>query len=198
MAENEFTPDDVKTALDAFVDRSSDAAVPIMESFAELQEKRATRLADAEARLKEHLGEDDPRVTALRQSAFAAEGLKRSLRTTAVRDDRLPKLRAQEWMVFGRVLDSGGRPVVGVTVRVFDRDRKYDDLLGETETDEYGDFSVVYHERVFAEAGEDLPELYVMVEDQRGNLLYSSRDEIRYEAGRAEYFHVVLSEDQGQ
>ena len=198
MAENEFTPDDVKTALDAFVDRSSDAAVPIMESFAELQEKRATRLADAEARLKEHLGEDDPRVTALRQSAFAAEGLKRSLRTTAVRDDRLPKLRAQEWMVFGRVLDSGGRPVVGVTVRVFDRDRKYDDLLGETETDEYGDFSVVYHERVFAEAGEDLPELYVMVEDQRGNVLYSSRDEIRYEAGRAEYFHVVLSEDQGQ
>jgi len=198
MAENEFTPDDVKTALDAFVDRSSDAAVPIMESFAELQEKRATRLADAEARLKEHLGEDDSRVTALRQSAFAAEGLKRSLRTTALRDDRLPKLRAQEWMVFGRVLDSGGRPVVGVTVRVFDRDRKYDDLLGETETDEYGDFSVVYHERVFAEAGEDLPELYVMVEDQRGNLLYSSRDEIRYEAGRAEYFHVVLSEDQGQ
>jgi hypothetical protein len=195
MAENEFTPDDVKTALDTFVDRSSDAAVPIMESFAELQEKRATRLADAEARLKEHLGEDDPRVTALRQSAFAAEGLKRSLRTTAVRDDRLPKLRAQEWMVFGRVVDSGGRPVVGVTVRVFDRDRKYDDLLGETTTDEYGDFAVVYHERDFAEAGEGLPELYVMVEDQRGRLLYSSRDAIRYEAGRAEYFHIVLSEN---
>jgi len=198
MADNEFTPDDVKTALDTFVDRSSDAAVPIMESFAELQEKRATRLADAEARLREHLGEDDPRVTALRQSAFAAEDLKRSLRTTAVRDDRLPKLRAQEWMVFGRVLDSGGRPVVGVTVRVFDRDRKYDDLLGETETDEYGDFAVVYHERVFAEAGEDLPELYVMVEDRQGNLLYSSRDELRYEAGRAEYFQIVLGEQQAQ
>jgi len=198
MADNEFTPDDVKTALDTFVDRSSDAAVPIMESFAELQEKRATRLADAEARLQEHLGEDDPRVTALRQSAFAAEGLKRSLRTTAVRDDRLPKLRMQEWMVFGRVLDSGGRPVVGVTVRVFDRDRRYDDLLGETETDEYGDFAVVYHERDFAEAGEGLPELYVMVEDRQGNLLYSSRAELRYEAGRAEYFQIVLGEQQAQ
>jgi hypothetical protein len=198
MADNEFTPDDVKGALDAFIDRSSDVAVPIMEDFAELQERRAARLADAGARLEEHLGEDDPRVTALRQSASAAEDLKRALRTTAVRDDRLPKVGPQEWMVFGRVLDSGGRPVTGVRVRVFDRDRRYDDLLGETETDEYGDFSVVYHERVFAEAGEALPELYVMVEDQRGNQLYSSRDELRYEASRAEYFQIVLGEQHAE
>jgi Transthyretin-like family len=196
MTENEFTPGDVKVALDAFIDQSSDAAVPIMEGFAELQERRATRLADAEVRLKEGLGEDHPRVVALRQSAFAAEDLKRSLRTTAVRDGRLPKLGEHQWMVFGRVLDSGGRPVTGVRVRVFDRDRRYDDLLGETETDEYGDFSVVYHERVFAEAGEDLPELYVMVEDQQEHLLYSSRDELRYEAGRAEYFQIVLAQQQ--
>lgn len=198
MADNEFTPDDVKGALDTFIDRSSDAAVPIMQSFAELQERRAERLAGAVSRLTEELGEDDPRVTALRRSAFAAEDLKRSLRTTAARDDRLPKVGPQEWMVFGRVLDSGGRPVAGVRVRAFDRDRRYDDLLGETTTDEYGNFAVVYHERVFAEAGEDLPELYVMVEDQQGSLLYSSRDEIRYEAGRSEYFHIVLSENPGQ
>jgi hypothetical protein len=198
MADNEFTPEDVKGALDAFIDRSSDAAVPIMEGFAQLQERRAARLANAGARLEEHLGEDDPRVTALRQGASAAEDLKRSLRTTAVRDDRLPKAGPQEWMVFGRVLDSGGRPVTGVRVRVFDRDRRYDDLLGETETDEYGDFAVVYHERVFAEAGEDLPELYVMVEGRRGNLLYSSRDELRYEASRAEYFQIVLGEQQAE
>jgi hypothetical protein len=198
VADNEFTLEDVKGALDAFIDRSSDAAVPIMEGFAELQERRAARLTDAGARLEEHLGEDDPRVTAMRQGAFAAKDLKRSLRTTAARDDRLPKMGPQEWMVFGRVLDSGGRPVTGVRVRVFDRDRRYDDLLGETETDEYGDFAVVYHERIFAEAGEELPELYVMVEDRRGNQLYSSRDELRYEASRAEYFQIVLGDQEAE
>lgn len=198
MADNEFTPDDAKAALDTFIDRSSGAAVPIMKGFAELQERRATRLADAEARLREHLGEDHPRVVALRRTTFEAEVLERSLRTTAVRDDRLPRTGPQEWMVYGRVLDSGGRPVTGVRVRVFDRDRKYDDLLGDSETDEYGDFAVVYHERDFAEAGEELPELYVMVEDRRGNLLYSSRDELRYEAGRAEYFQIVLGEQQAE
>jgi hypothetical protein len=33
-----------------------------------------------------------------------------------------------------------------------------------------------------------------MVEDQEGNQVYSSRDELRFEAGRAEYFQIVLDE----
>ena len=49
-----------------------------------------------------------------------------------------------------------------------------------------------------AEAGEELPESYVMVEDQRGNPLYSSRDELRHEARRAEYFQIVLGEQQAE
>ncbi|MBA2713586.1 MAG: hypothetical protein H0U55_08550 [Rubrobacteraceae bacterium] len=194
MADNEFTPDEVKAALDAFIDRSSDAATPMMRSFAELQEKRAARLSDAEARLKEHLGEDHPRVMALRQTSLAAEDLRRSLRATAVRDSRIPRLEPLQWMVFGRVLDPARRPATGMIVRVFDRDRKYDDLLGVTRTDEYGDFFVVYHERDFAETHENLPELYVMVEDEEGSTLYSSRDELRFEAGRAEYFEIVLDQ----
>jgi hypothetical protein len=194
MPDNEFTPDDVKAALDAFIDGSSEAALPMMRSFAELQEKRAVRLSDAEARLKERLGEAHPQVMGLRQGALAAEDLRRSLRTTATRDSRIPRLEELQWMVFGRVLDQAGRPATGMTVRVFDRDRKYDDLLGVTTTDEYGDFFVVYHERDFAETGENLPELYVMVEDQEGNQVYSSRDELRFEAGRAEYFQIVLDE----
>ena len=89
-------------------------------------------------------------------------------------------------MVYGQVVDEAGEPLEGLRVQVCDRDRKYDDLLGDTETDEHGDFSVVYHERDFAEVGEELPELYVVVEDQGGNKLYSSRDSVRAEAGRVD------------
>jgi hypothetical protein len=197
MSDQEFTPDDVRAvraALDAFIDGSTRAAVPMMGSFAELQEKRAAHLSDAGARLEERLGEDHPRVMDLRQSFLAADGLRRSLRETAARDSRIPRLEALQWMVLGRVLDRAGEPATGMTVRVFDRDRQYDDLLGVTTTDEYGDFAVVYHERDFAEPGEDLPELYVMVEDREGNQVYSSRDGLRFEAGRAEYFQIILDE----
>ena len=195
MDENHVAPDDINAAIDTFIGLSSHAGVSITERFAELQGERAARLAEAETRLKEHLGTQHPQVEALRRAASSARDLERSLQTTTTRESRLPQVKPYEWMVFGQVLDSDGKPVVGVTVRVFDRDRRYDDLLGEAETDEFGDFSMVYHERDFAEDGENLPELYLMVEDRRRNLLYSSRDDPRREAGRVEYFQIVLAEE---
>lgn len=195
MEENEFPLDKIAASLNEVLEQVSSGQIPALRRFAELQERRATHLSAAEARLKSHLGEDHPRVIALRRAASSAGKLKRTLSTTAERIARRPKISPHEWVVFGQVLDPEGKPVPGVRVRVFDRDRKYDDLLGDTTTDEYGDFSAIYHERDFAEVGEELPELYVMVRDSQGNLLYSSRENVRYNAGRAEYFQIILSEE---
>ncbi len=95
-------------------------------------------------------------------------------------------------MVYGRVFDAAGKPAAGLIVRVFDRDRKLDDLLGETETDANGDFHSVYHARDFYEKGENAPELYIMVEDAAGNELFSSRENVRPLAGQSEYFVIQL------
>jgi len=194
MPENPITTDDVEAAFRELLDRSTEAVVPALEALAEAQEKRAARLAGAQARLTASLGASHPKVVALREAAVAASELKTSLDTAAVRERHRPRLKPHEWMVFGRVLDASGNPVSSLRVRVFDRDRKYDDLLGDTVTDEFGDFAVVYHERDFAEVGEGLPELYVMVSDAKGSTLYSSRDSVRIESGRAEYFEIVLGQ----
>jgi hypothetical protein len=194
MLIRETTREEVWVAMNELLAQASETAEPLLAQFAELQERRATRLAAAEARLKTQLGEDHPRVVALRRAAAVADKLKRATSTMAERLARWPKLEPDEWVVFGQVLDANGDPAAGLRVRVYDKDRKYDDLLGDTTTDEYGDFATIYHERDFADVGEGLPELYVMVEDESGNLLYSSRDRIRYDVGRAAYFHVVLSE----
>ena len=97
-----------------------------------------------------------------------------------------------EWTASGRVLNTAGIPASGLIVRVFDRDHKDDDLLGETLTDEHGDFHVIYHERDFKEFGEILPELYVTVRDPAGNELFTSRDDVRVNAGPVEYFLIRL------
>jgi competence ComEA-like helix-hairpin-helix protein len=190
----EISLEEIKTAVAELLQQTSKVASPLLTQFAELHERRAARLAAAEARLKTQLGEDHPRVVALRRAATEADEWKRATSTMAERLARRPKLRPHEWVVFGQVLDAEGNPAAGLRVRVYDKDRQYDDLLGDTTTDEYGDFAAIYHERDFAEVGEELPELYVMVEDKKGNLLYSSRDHVRYSAGRAEYFEIVLSE----
>jgi hypothetical protein len=46
------------------------------------------------------------------------------------------------------------------------------------------------HARDFYEKGENAPELYLMVEDAAGNELFSSRENVRPQAGQSEYFVI--------
>ncbi len=191
--QDEVSFDEAKTRLDEVTQTAAKAVSPALNQFGQLQQVRAERLTLVANRLKGQLGEDHPRVLALKQRLAAVNVIGQSLNVEATRLARQPAVSPNEWLVFGRVLDPQGRPVPGLRVRVFDRDRKYDDLLGDTTTDEYGDFAVKYHERDFAEAREGLPELYVMVEDAAGKLLYSSRDNVRFKSGRSEYFEIRLT-----
>jgi hypothetical protein len=146
MNANDLPLEPIKTALDSFFAQVDEANAASLEQFAQLQQRRATRFKAVETRLTDSLGEDDPQVVALREAAAAAESLKQSLETTAIRAKRRPQITAKDWMVFGTVSNSNRDPVSGVSVRVFDRDGLLDGLLGETQTDEYGDFALVYHE----------------------------------------------------
>jgi Family of unknown function (DUF6519)/Right handed beta helix region len=105
------------------------------------------------------------------------------------------RCRAEErpgaWVVSGRVLDREGSPLEGLRVSVFDRDFFWDDRLGSKTTDGEGCFEVGYREENFRDLIEEAPDIYISVEDAWGNRLYLSR-RVRYEAGRAEYFRIVL------
>jgi len=198
MPTPDVTPDAIKAMMTGVLDQPAEAHGPTLERFTALQGQRAARLAGAAARLQARLGPDHAHVESLRRTAAAADALARTLDTSAARARRIPRLAPHEWMVFGRVLTTTGAPVPGVRVRVFDFDNPSasranpDDFLGEQSTDAHGDFVIIYHQRDFAEPNEKAPDLYVVVSDARGKELYSSRDHVYSEAGRAEYFEIVL------
>lgn len=192
MPAPEVDAEQLSRDLESVLRNTADFGAPALETFAQLQQRRADRMTEVAKALRKKLGKDHPQVAALENTAKSLTELKTRLDTQRARLKKWPKPRSNEWMVFGTVIDAQGQPATGLVVRVFDRDRKYDDLLGESETDENGDFSAVYHERDFAETRENLPDLYVMVSDTAGKLLYSSRDNIRFEAGRSEYFAIRL------
>jgi hypothetical protein len=183
---------EAKSKMENFTAQASRSSAPALNVFAQLQQKRAQRLEAAAGSLETVLGADHPQVLVLKQNAVSAGDFNTYYTAQAARVEKRPKLHENEWMVYGRVIDAAGNPAVGLTVRVFDRDRKLDDLLGITETDESGDFSVVYHARDFFEVGENAPELYLMVEDESGKTLFSSRDNVRPQAGQSEYFTIQL------
>jgi len=192
MPGSQVDPGQLRDVLKNVLPHTADFGVSALETFAQLQQRRADRMTEVAAALRKKLGRDHPRVLALENTAKSLAEFKTRLDTQMTRLKKWPKPRANEWAVFGTVTDIQGEPAAGLTVRIFDRDRKYDDLLGETETDENGDFSVTYHERDFAETRENLPELYVMVSDTSGKTLYSSRENVRFEAGKSEYFAIRL------
>ena len=188
----EIDPEQLRQALENVMRHTADMGAPALETFTQLQQRRADRMAETAQALREKLGKDHPQVLELEKTAKSLSELKTHLDTQRTRLKKWPKPRANEWMIFGTVTDADGQPAAGLNVRVFDRDRKYDDLLGETETDENGDFSAIYHERDFAETNENLPELYVMISDASGKTLYSSRESARFNAGKSEYFAIRL------
>jgi hypothetical protein len=197
-AASRVDPQELQSALSGMLKQTAGMGVPVLNMFGQLQQRRATRLGSAAADLRVKLGAKDPDAIAVADMAEAARDLKVRLDTQVSRMDKWPKPRANEWIVFGTVCDKQGSPAPDLTVRVLDKDQKYDDLLGETETDANGDFSVIYHERDFKETNENLPDLYVMVLDVSGRVLYTSLESVRYEAGRSEYFAIHLGTQKPQ
>lgn len=167
-------------------------SAPALNIFSEFQQRRATRLKNTAKVLRTKLGKDDLTVATAENMSQSLDVLKTDLSAQTARLQNFPILNPNEWIVFGTVLDAQGKGVGGLAVRVFDRERKYDELLGGTETDKNGDFFVIYQELIFKKAGESLPELYLMVADASGKTVYSSADSILHKAGQSEYFAISL------
>lgn len=194
LPEDEVDGEKLQDALQNMLKQTAQEGAPALGMFEQLQKRRAARLDVAAKGLGKELGKDHPDVVVIQNTAKTVEQLNSRIKTQSSRVKSWHKVRPHEWVVFGTVVDAENKPASGMTVRVYDRDRKYDDLLGESETDANGDFSIVYHERDFKESGENLPELYVMISDAKGKLIYSSRDAVRFNAGQSEYFAIRLGE----
>lgn len=86
-----------------------------------------------------------------------------------------------------------GQPIQGITVRAYDKDLLYDDLLGAVRTDENGYFEIRYEGADFRELFERYPDIYFKVYDEQDNrLLLLSPDSVRWQAGTDEVFGLVV------
>lgn len=95
--------------------------------------------------------------------------------------------------VSGVVVDAAtGRPLLGLVVRAYDRDALADDFLGETHTDADGRFAIVFTEPQFRDWHETRPDLYVTVANERGQVIATTRDQTRRDAGPDERYVIEV------
>ncbi|MCC6565916.1 MAG: hypothetical protein IT298_09160 [Chloroflexi bacterium] len=93
--------------------------------------------------------------------------------------------------VSGTVMEPEGKPAANMLVRVYDKDVKYDDLLGAAMTNRKGEFTVTYRLRDFSE-DEDAADLYFVVTDSAGKERLSTADRVMFNAEREATVELVL------
>lgn len=97
-----------------------------------------------------------------------------------------------EWLVKGRVTDKSGKGLKGLVVAVYDKDLFFDDAIGETLTDNEGNYSLSYYAEDFRFLIERKADLYVIVSDRNGNKLHDGKNETRHNVGRVEIIDVQI------
>jgi hypothetical protein len=102
------------------------------------------------------------------------------------------QLTPDAWVVRGKVTDEEKKGIKNLTISLYDKDLIFDDKLGTTLTDESGNFEIIYRTEAFKGLFESNPDIFLKVLDSRGKVLYTSRKEVRPEAGRDEYFIIRI------
>lgn len=188
----QIDPNQVQAGIQNMLNQAAQAGGPALTMFGQLQDRRSARTTDIAQALGTALGTQHPDVVALQNYATTVVNLKGQIDKHAGRQTRWPTPRPTDWVVFGTVTDADGRGASDLKVRVFDRERKFDELLGETTTDEFGDFYLTYTERKFKKVGEEAPDLFLLVTDPDGKVIFTSEETVRFAAGRSEYFAIRL------
>src|SRR5262245_37161814 len=75
---------------------------------------------------------------------------------------------AEQFIVIGRITETGGRSIVGATVKVLDRDLRSEQLLGETVTNAEGIYEIKYADDMFRRAEKRVADLVIRVSSQEG------------------------------
>jgi hypothetical protein len=102
--------------------------------------------------------------------------------------------KCKEFLIHGEVvIKETGKPVSGLTVEALDADLFFDDRLGSTQTDKDGKFAIRYDKSDFVDLFLDpKPDIFLRVRRADGIQIYTTKDHVRYNADRTEFFHIEI------
>jgi len=103
----------------------------------------------------------------------------------------------ENYSIYGKIIDrESEQGIPNLTVKAFDKDPIFDDVLGSSKTVEDGSFRILYDEKDFTERFLDKrPDIYLKIFDSAGNLRHTTKDHIRFQADMSEEFIVRISSD---
>ena len=99
--------------------------------------------------------------------------------------------------IHGKVIEKEtGKGIPNLRVKAVDKDLFFDDLLGAVTTDENGNFEIKYDKEDFQELFFDKkPDIYLKIKNPGGEVIHTTENRVRYDAGRTEEFIINISKN---
>ena len=105
------------------------------------------------------------------------------------------KEHPKKFIVLGQVLKANGTPMNNVTVKVFDKDLRTEQLMKTDITKQAGEYLVFYHADDFAANEKDRADVFVQVVDASGTVLATSKT--IFNASKVEWVNFTIGESRG-
>lgn len=100
------------------------------------------------------------------------------------------------FVIYGKVRgEESKKSIAGLTVEALDKDLLVDDRLGSAITDKDGNFEIVYDRDDFqALFFDQKPDIYLKVKNQKGEIIYTTENKVKYDAAKVQEFDMVIPE----
>lgn len=211
MKSNRDTEETFAQRLDETLDVLDGLRQENLQRLRTVQAAKSRSLEKEKNWLASRLGKDHPRV-----KAMANRIAMQSERLAAVDEEiekskiQVPEIDTQTWMVHGRVLDGGRKPIKGLTIGLGDEKGKWIRELGYTCTDERGYFSLqckfssaeetattgrISKTTTSAAGASFLKQaVYLLVTDQYQRILHRDSEALCPEPNRIDYREIILKD----
>lgn len=101
--------------------------------------------------------------------------------------------KRKEFIIYGKVINKESKKgIAGLIVEALDKDLLIDDRLGSVITDKDGNFEIKYDKQAFTEKR---PDIYLQVKDSKGEIIHTTKEKVRYDAGKTEAFIINISKN---
>lgn len=98
--------------------------------------------------------------------------------------------------IYGKVIGKENKKsITGLTVEALDKDLLIDNSLSAAVTDKDGNFEILYEGKDFKKDFFDQkPDIYLRVKNQKGEVIYTTENKVKYGAARVKEFNIAVSE----
>ena len=96
------------------------------------------------------------------------------------------------WEVKGKITDENDNSIKDLTVSLYDKENRFDNILGTTVTGEDGTFIFTYPTGKLQDLIKANPDIYLKVLVKKGKPIYSSEKAVKCEPGRIEVFNIKI------